>query len=97
MSVPNDILRDKTGDVACSEGDFVIGDATLWHQHDLLFASKGEYKESAMTGVDIESHVNNNENFSLIREINRQFANDGMEVNSIRIESSGIQINAKYK
>lgn len=96
MANTGDILMDETGDVACVNGDFVTGDGTLQHQNDLLLAEKGEYKESPMVGVGIMTYLLDEDKTSAFREIRREFTNDGMKVDSIKVDQ-GINIKASYK
>jgi len=78
-----DILMDQaTGDIACVNGDFVIGDATIQHQADLIVSKKGEFKESPLVGAGVEMFLNDDQ-YDMLREIRSEFEKDGMEVNAI--------------
>lgn len=96
-TLPNDILMDDTGDVACVNGDFVIGDATLQHQDDLIREAKGGYMENPMVGVGIINYMNSPNLASAFREIRKQFSADGMVIKSLDQSENGIEINAEYK
>ena len=74
-----DILLDSTGDIALSNGDFVLGRSNEQHQELLLRATKGSYKESPDVGVNIESFINDSEEL-LEQAVNTEFIKDGMVV-----------------
>jgi len=97
MTEVTDILFDETlGDIACVDGDFVIGEATKQHQMDLLFANESEYKQYPVTGVGIEGFLLDEDKTEMIRKIRSQFTRDGQTVNKISVKD-GININAFYK
>ena len=93
-----DILCDReTGDIACQNGDFAIGDATIQHQGDLLSAAEGEYKQSPTVGVGIQEFLNDEGPAMMLRKIREQFVNDGMTVSELALLESGLTIKANYK
>ena len=75
-----DILLDENGDLQIKDGDLVIGTSDAQHQHDLLVARKGDYREHPTIGIDIFSWVDDDEPGSLVREMYREFQRDGMTV-----------------
>lgn len=96
MANTNDILMAQSGDALCVDGDFAVGDASLEHQKDLLYANKGEYKQNPIKGVGIFDFMNAEDQGLMLREIRSQFTKDGMTVDSINI-NDGINIKAHYK
>ena len=52
-----DILIDATGDIACRNGDFVIGDSIAQEVDAIILASPGHYKETPMIGPSIFRHM----------------------------------------
>lgn len=93
----NDLLLDEAGDLQISEGDFVIGDATLQHQRHIIVAQKGEYKEHPEIGVGIDNALLDENPKTLLTQIRRNFEYDGMQVNTIQINNDGsITVDAPY-
>ena len=98
MAEVTDILCDETGDIACENGDMVIGESTVQHQQDLLSASEGEYKFDAMVGVGLIEFLDDEDQSAMMKKIRVQFAKDGMNVKTARINSSGkLEIDATYE
>ena len=94
--MPTDFLCDAdTGDLLCEAGDLVIGDSTRQHQLDLLYANEGDYKEFPVTGVGIDSFLNDNDKTDMIRKIRQQFTLDTMKVVKITA-GSNLNIDANY-
>lgn len=97
MTEVTDILFDQTtGDIACKNGDFVIGDATYQHQADLLMAKEGEYKQSPNVGIGIDNFLNDEDPTEMLRKIRMQFVKDGMVISRLKYTDRVI-IEALYK
>lgn len=93
-----DILLTPEGDFQIENGDFVIGDATLQHQQDILISHKGEYKESPELGIGILTEVNNENPRAILAQIKRNFEYDGMTVKTLKVSDNGnLVIDAPYK
>jgi hypothetical protein len=93
----NDYLLDAvTNDLQIVNGDFVIGDATLQNQKQLLFASPGAYKQYPTVGVDIMNFLKDENSSDLLRAIRQQFINDGMTVNNLAYSNGQVNVNAVY-
>jgi len=84
-----------TGDLACKAGDFVLGDATLQHQGDLLESGEGEYKQSATVGVGLRNFINEEDPTDMLRKIRMQFIRDGLSISELR-SGTQLKIRAKY-
>lgn len=98
MTEAVDILCDETGDIAAKNGDFVLGDATFQHQQDLMTATEGEYKFDPLTGVGLAEFLDDEDPSEMMRKIRMQFAKDGMNVKTAKINKAGkIEIDAPYK
>jgi hypothetical protein len=96
MALVTDILYDQdTGDIACKNGDFVIGDSTLQHQADLLEAGEGEYKQAPTVGVGLQGFLNDEDPAEMLRKIRIQFVGDGLNVSQLK-SSDPLNIKANY-
>jgi hypothetical protein len=97
MILVTDILYDQgTGDIACKNGDFVIGDSTLQHQADLLEAAEGEYKQSPTVGVGLQGFLNDENPADMLRKIRIQFVGDGLNI--VQLQSADpLNIKANYQ
>lgn len=87
MARPVDFLFDSNGDLYFRDGDFVAGESTLQHQHDILLAEKGDFTQSPLLGVGIMRELNNSvgeEDLRLL--IQREMEGDGMRVHRLRID-----------
>jgi hypothetical protein len=96
MAENTDILVDDTGDIACENGDFVIGPSDDQHVQDLILASPGDYKESPMLGVGIINTLNGKLDGAMKRKIRINLEADGYKVNSITQNEEGT-INVDYE
>ncbi len=92
-----DILFDETDDLAVIGGDMAIGEATLQHQADLLSAQEGEYKQSPVTGVGLSNFLNDEDPREMIRKIRLQFAQDGIQIDSLSFSEGIANIKGTYK
>lgn len=93
-----DILLTPEGELQVENGDFVIGDATLQHQKDILVAHKGEYKLHPEIGVGILNELNNENPRAVLAQIKRNFEHDGMKVKNLKVAPNGnLIIDADYK
>ena len=92
-----DILLDEDGDLLLDEnGEPVVGDVTQQNQKLLLSTRKGDWKLYPLVGVGIEDYLNDEGKSDLLREIRLQLKQDGLKINSIKVESNKIKIDARY-
>ncbi|MGN7820929.1 hypothetical protein ACTJJB_12410 [Chitinophaga sp. 22536] len=92
-----DILFNKDIDLDIANGDLVAGFSTLQHQEMLLINNKGSFKEFPTIGVDAFGYLQDNNIGDLLRELQMQFAGDGMQVKSVDINDKGeLNIDAAY-
>lgn len=93
----NDILFDSDDEVLITNGDFTIGKSHQQHQKHLLLFEKGTIKENPVACVGAATYLEAEDEGELLREINTQFAGDGMIVASVEVKGSIINVNADYK
>ena len=92
-----DILLDADFDLKIEDGDLVFGDGTDQHQHCLLLAAKGDYKQFPSVGVDIFNWLNDDRSEDMMREVRLQLTQDGMKINKMEVVyPSNIKIDASY-
>lgn len=93
-----DILKDDTGDLRIKNDDIVLGLSDQQHQEDLILDDKGSIKEFPDAGVGAIKFLEAEDPASFLREINTQFAADGMDVKRIGFDATGkLNIEAPYK
>lgn len=95
-----DLLLDDSLDIAIEYGDFVAADGEEQHQQLILLASKGSFRDSPLTGVNVGRYVKNRfaqkDIDALKQQIRLQFQYDGYGQSFIQINSfEDIQINAQ--
>ncbi|RYF09884.1 MAG: hypothetical protein EOO42_23355 [Flavobacteriales bacterium] len=95
-----DLLLDENYDIAIDGGDFIAADAEEQHQQLILVASKGSFRESPLTGVNIGRYVKarftQKQIDALKQQIRLQFQYDGYNQSFVQINSfEDIQINAQ--
>lgn len=95
-----DLLLDDNYDIAIDGGDFVAADGEEQHQQLILVASKGSFRESPLTGVNIGQYIKTRftqkDIDRLKQQIRLQFQYDGYTQSFIQINGfDDIQINAK--
>jgi len=91
-----DILTDPaTGDLACKNGDLVMGDGTFQHQSHLLTGFPGHYGQFPTITVGLENFINDEDPTEMLRQIRRQFTNDGMQISQLKYTDRLI-IKAQY-
>ncbi|WP_443937103.1 hypothetical protein [Pedobacter sp. MW01-1-1] len=94
-----DLILDDNLDIAIEYGDFVLDDAEEQHQQLILIASKGSFRASPLTGVNIGRYVKRRftqkDIDTLKQQIRLQFQYDGYSQSFVQINSfEDIQINA---
>ena len=87
---------DTDGDLLIVAGDLVMGESTVQHQQLLLTTTKGEWKQNPKVGVGIDNFLNDDSTNDMMNEINYQFTQDGMKVNSTNMISGKLYIDASY-
>lgn len=92
-----DIKFTATGDIDLSSGDIQYTESTMQHQHDILIAAKGDYKEYPTIGVDIRNELDNENPAEMLRTIRKEFSSDGMTVKKLDYKNGNLNIDAEYK
>jgi hypothetical protein len=91
-----DILLGEDFEPVIVNGDFSVGNATNQHQKLLILCTKGDFKLNPTAGVDVTSHLDD-DNFNLLQEASRVFSEDGMKVNNIGYQPNGtLRIDSTY-
>ncbi len=91
-----DILIDENNVLAIVNGDFEIGNPINQNQKLLLETNKGEFKQHPITGVGASLFIDEEGNDSIIREIRKQFSEDGIKITQLNIVNEQIKIKANY-
>jgi hypothetical protein len=93
-----DILVDETGDLVFENGDLKVGYSDNQHQHHILLANKGEYKEYPEIGVGIVQILGDDDYDEVLIEAKKNLEYDGMEIENIRFREDGkFIVDGKYK
>ncbi len=87
----NDFLMDETGDLLIGpDGDFVLGDATVQHQRDILESEKGWYKHAPKVGVGVSNYLNDETLLpGLATVIRQELMADGQIVAQVQVVPGG--------
>ena len=75
------LIQTATSDI--SSGDIRYGESTAQHQHDLLIAGHGDYKEYPAVGVGTVRFLHDNLPEDYLREVSKAFQGDSMTVERI--------------
>lgn len=92
-----DLILTPLSDLAVANGDFLLGDCLKQSQTLLLLTDKGEWKQHPAAGVGAAHFIETHATDAFTREVREQFARDGMQVNSLRIQGTQLYIDALWK
>ncbi len=92
----NDIRLTNNYDLDIKKGDFVIAPSEERHVELLLISFQGEWKESPLSGCNIQEAQNGKINRMLDRHIRVQLEADGFELEEMNLSEKGIQIKGQY-
>lgn len=92
-----DIIVTTEYDLEVAGGDFVANESTAQHVEMLLLSKQGEWKESPITGCNIQQAQNGSITRALDRHIRIQLEADGFSAEVLQITEKGINIKGKYK
>lgn len=88
-----DILLDNTHELLITNGDLVLGESDQQHIDLLLLTEKGEWKQSALTGIGIRRYAKTRfglkERTELAKTINLQLEYDGYANKKAQINENG--------
>lgn len=91
-----DLIYDENKELLIKDGDLVLGESDYQHVELLLSTEPGEWKESPLTGVGINKHINGKLDGDLKRLIALQLEADGFQASGIEIKEQQINIDGKY-
>lgn len=91
-----DIQLTDDYDLSIKNGDFVIGNSEERHVEHLLISKQGEWKNSPLTGCNIQTAKNGSITRMLDRHIRIQLEADGFNLDTMKISEKGIQITGNY-
>lgn len=92
-----DIQMLSDGDIALTDGDISYCESTGQHKADILQASKGDYLNAPLMGVNAIDYLLDEQPQRLLQEVARQMAIDGMKVKKVCFEGSNLIINGDYE
>lgn len=92
-----DIILNESYDVAIVNGDFVIGDNLNQELGCLLAAKPGDFKQSPLTGIDLQSHLLNEGTDELNRKIRLVLKKEGLQLNTLTFKNGQIIIDVSRK
>lgn len=92
-----DIRQTDDGDVDLTTGDIVLIESTEQHQRDILIAAPGYYKEAPTVGVDSARNILESNPAAYLRNVRKQFAKDGMRVESVEYNNGNLNVQAEYE
>ncbi len=90
-------LDDNTHDLKLRENGIAIGDTDEQNQYLILACHPGEIKEHPTLGVGIGDYTNDNDLTALRHSVRVNFDADGLELDSLTVNQSTIDIKAHYK
>lgn len=91
-----DIITTTDYDLEITGGDFAVGESTAQHLEMLLLSKQGEWKESPLTGGNIQQAQNGTITRALDRHIRIQLEADGFSAEVLQITEKGINVKGKY-
>lgn len=93
------LLNSETGDILIDGNSprMVIGDIAVQNAKLIIEANKGEFKENPLKGVGISLYTEGNTPERLVREIRREFFEEGLRISSLKIGDIGIELDVDYK
>jgi translation initiation factor IF-2 len=93
------LLNSETGDILIDGNSprMVIGDIAVQNAKLIIEANKGEFKEKPLKGVGISLYTEETTPERLVREIRREFFEEGLRISSLKIGDIGIELDVDYK
>ncbi|MCK9452868.1 MAG: hypothetical protein M0Q90_14330 [Bacteroidales bacterium] len=94
MKKEHDILLNGDYDLAISGGDFAVGENLNQQLACLLIATPGDYRQSPIIGIGIQSYLLDEDKDELNRSIRLNCKRDGLQVKKLEIKNGQITIDA---
>lgn len=93
------LLNSETGDILIDGNShrMLIGDIAVQNAKLIIEANKGEFKEKPLKGVGISLYTEETTPERLVREIRREFFEEGLRISSLKIGDIGIELDVDYK
>ncbi|MEG1554587.1 MAG: hypothetical protein RRZ64_08525 [Rikenellaceae bacterium] len=92
-----DIKLQENGDVELN-GDIVYIESTEQHKGDILQASKGDYINAPLMGVNAIDYLLDEKPHEFLREVTRQMTADGIKVKEVSFDvENNLIIDGKYE
>jgi hypothetical protein len=89
-------FQNTYNDLVIIGGAFTISPSVQQHASDIIESEPGYYKQHAEIGIGIAGNLNGTIDIqSLEKNIRLQFANDGIEVESLKVNADNIEIRIK--
>ena len=93
-----DYLSNEGGDILIKDGDFVIGESTEQHIHDMLLSHKGEWREFPWFGVGLTEYLKDEgQKVALRKEIEKMMSLDGAIPSLIKLNELPFVVEGAYK
>lgn len=87
------VKRDRFGKI---ESGLIVGDILHQNQAIILTIHKGDLKENPSVGVGLPDMILEHNLMIIRNEIRQQLEMDGQKVNSVKVTSKSVEIDAKY-
>lgn len=91
-----DIELQPDGDVKVLD-DIFYTESTFQHKADILKASKGDYLNAPLVGVNTIDYLLDEQPQRLLQEVARQMAIDGIKVKKVYFEGRNLVIDGEYE
>lgn len=92
------LLEVDTGEMACENGDLLVGISDNQHKQLLLKLNKGALKEFPTSCVGAANYIEAEDPAGFLREIRNEFKDDGMEVKKLGFDVNMLlSIDADYQ
>lgn len=92
-----DIQLQADGDVSLVGGDISYGESTRQHQADILQASRGDYINAPLIGVNAINYLLDEKPQAFLQEVARQMTLDGIKVKKVSFENEELVISGGYE
>ena len=96
MKQPTDLLLNAEGDLLLVNGDVAAGNAATDNQRLLLTIEKAELRYAPFDVVGVREYLNDESPRTMLREIRRVFALDGMRIDTMTFVNGSLKIDAPY-
>lgn len=92
-----DIQLQADGDLYLTDGVIIYDESTGQHKAAILQASKGDYLNAPLVGVNAIDYLLDEQPQRLLQEVSRQMAIDGIKVKKVCFEGNNLIIDGDYE